>query len=177
MADTIRSLVELSELIPDNVIAAISPQDIRDLMVSQMVHGEIGSGAKAQITLGSTWQALDLDVAGVVGRGLTVDTINRRLADVPVEMKAIVHCEIVFRGAQNTNYEFAVFRNTHATPEQELRLTRTLRPTSNTNIVAHSWSTSLQFAQGDSLQFGVRANGQPFELLFAVLRFQRIGVE
>lgn len=142
-----------------------------------MVHGEIGSGPKALITLGTGWQVVDLTAAGAVGRGLVVDPTNKRLADVPVEMKAIVHCEIAFRGAANTNYEFSVWRNTHSTPVQETRLNRTLRSMSTSHIVTHSWSTSLQLEQGDSLQLGVRANGQPFELLFGVLRVQRIGVE
>lgn len=175
--DTIRSLAELASLIADNAQGAITPQDIRDLMVSQMVHGEIGSGAKSALTLGAGWQALDLDVEGVVGRGLAVDAANRALGSIPVEMKALVSVEVVFRGTQNTNYEFAVWRNPTTTPVQELRLTRTLRPTAATNIVAHSWATSLQLAAGDAFQLGVRAPGAPFELLFGLLRIQRIGVE
>lgn len=175
--DTIRSLAELADLIADNADAQISPQDIRDLMVSQMVHGEIGSGPKAAITLGQSWQALDLTVPGEVERGLVADTVNKIISGIPVVMKALVQCEVVFRGANNTNYDFAVWRNPLTTPSQELRLTRTLRPASATNIVAHSWATSLQLQQGDAFQLGVRSPGANFELLFAVLRIQRIGVE
>lgn len=178
MADTIRSIAELDTLLADNVDGGISPQDIRDMMVSQMVHAEIGSGAKADITLtGTNYRTLDLTVAGAVERGMNADPANKIIAGVPVRMKAIVHCEVCFRGAQNTAYEFSVFRNPLTTPVQQDRLTRTLRPTSAADIVAHSWSTSLQLEQGDALQFGVKGNNATFELLFAVLRVQRIGVE
>lgn len=177
MPDTIRSLVELDALFGDNSVGAITPQDIRDLMVSMMVHGEIGSGPKAAITLGTGFQALDLTVSGAVGRGLTIDTINKWITDLPCDLKAIVHCEIAFRGAQNQNYEFAVFRNPTTTPEQQARLDRVFRPLAAADIQQHSWSTSLQLFAGDTVQMGVRANGQTFELLFAVLRIQRIGIE
>lgn len=179
MADTIRSLVELNALFADQSQAAITPQDLRDLVVSMMVHGEIGSGAKAATTLASGWQAVDLTEAGAVGRGLTVDPANRRLTDVPVDMKALVSVEVAFRGALNTTYDFAVWRNTHSTPVQETRLTRSLRVLNTAQVVTHSWATSLQLQAGDSLQLGVRpASGTPtFELLFGVLRVQRIGVE
>lgn len=178
MADTIRSLVELDALFADNVIAAITPQDVRDLMVSMMVHGEIGSGAQSSITLGTGWQPINLNVEGMVGRGITVDTLNQRLADIPVEMKAIVHCEVVFKGAAGADYEFAVWRNTHtAEPSMIDRMHRVLHVVTTTQTVAHAWSTSVQLEAGESLQLGVKADGQPFELLFGVLRVQRIGIE
>jgi len=178
MADTIRSIDDLNTRLADNGLGKITPQDLRDMMVSQMVHGEIGSGAKAAITLtGTNYRTLDLTVGGAVERGVNADPANKIIAGVPVRMKAIVHCEVCFRGAQNTAYEFSVFRNPLTTPVQQDRLTRTLRPTAAADIVAHTWSTSLQLEAGDSLQFGVKGNGATFELLFAVLRVQRIGVE
>lgn len=177
MADTIRSLTELNSLLADNTSGAISAQDIRDLMVSQMVHVEIGSGAKAAITLGTGFEALDFTVAGVIGRGLSVDTTNKWIIDVPVDMKAEVSCEIVFRGVQNNDYEFAVFKDPAGTPDRQTRLDRTLRVVSNTQIVSHSWATSLQLNAGDTLQMGVRADGLSFEMLFGLLRIRRIGVE
>lgn len=174
MPDTIRSLAELNALLADNTSAAITPQDLRDLMVSQMVYAEIGSGAKAEITLGTGFQAVDLNVAGEVSRGMVADATNRMITDTPVNMKAIIHCEVVFKGAV-ADYEFSVFRNPDSTPTQVLRLARTVRGAAT--AVSHSWSTSVQLTAGDKLQLGVRANGQPFELLFGVLRVQRIGVE
>lgn len=177
MADTIRSLAELNAQFADNGLGAITPQDIRDLVVSQMVHGEIGSGAKANITLGVGYQPLDLTVAGVVGRGLTVDVANRWLADMPVDLKALVTCEVCFRGAAGNNYNFSVFRNPSTAPEQQGRLTRTLRVSAAGQIVTHSWSTSLQLLAGDTVQMGVQGDGLAFELLFGLLRVQRIGAE
>lgn len=179
MPDTIRSLAELDALFADNSVAAITPQDVRDLMVSQMVHGEIGSGAKASITLGTGYQPVVLDVPGAVGRGLTVDTANRRLADVPVPMKAMVYAEVYFRGQQNRDYTIAVWKNTHDLPNAQRvdRLTRPARILSAAQIGVVVMSTSMQLQAGDSLQLGVQSDGSTFELLFGVLRVQRIGVE
>lgn len=173
MADTIRSLAELNALFADNGQGNITPQDIRDLVVSTMVHAEIGSGAKAAITLAAGFNVLALDVAGAVGRGITVDTANRRLSGIPVAMKAVVHAEINFSGAQNTTYTFAVFQN----GVQVQRLTRTARPSAVADIRQVSFSTSLQCAVDDTFDLRVSAGMVSFTLLFGVLRVQRIGVE
>ena len=173
MPDTIRTLSELSALFADNNSGTITPQDIRDLMVSQMVHGEIGSAAKAPIALISGANVLDFNVAGTVGRGLTADTVNKRLADVPVEMKAVIHAEVLFKGAQNQTYTFAVFVN----DLQVTRLTRTARPTAAADIRQVAFSTSHQLSAGDFIDVRVSAGTNTFELLFGVLRVQRIGVE
>ena len=173
MPDTIRSLAELSTLLSDQSSGAITPQDIRDLMVSQMVHGEIGSTAKAAITLAAGVNVVNLDSAGAVVRGLTLDTVNKRISGVPVEMKALVHAEVNFSGAQNTTYTFAVFQNGVQVP----RLTRTARPTAVADIRQVAFSTSLQCAAGDTFDLRVSAGAVSFTLLFGVLRVQRIGVE
>lgn len=179
MADTIRSLAELDALFADNNVAAITPQDIRDLMVSQMVHGEIGTDADAPIQIGTAWQPVALDTEGEIGRGLTVDAPGNRLAGVPVEMKAAIHVEVVFKGTAGRRYDFGVWRNTHATPQQVGSMSRSLTCVHADQTVCHSWSTAVQLQAGDTLQLGVKASAvaSSFEVLFAVLRIQRVGVE
>lgn len=177
MPDTIRTLAQLNQQFADNTQAIISPQDMRDLFVSLMVHGEIGSGAKAAITLGTGYQALDLTVAGTVGRGLTVDTANKRIADVPVDLKADVALEVLFRGANGVTYDFTVFRNPDATPVQVTRLDASARITAAADIRCVAVSAAIQLTAGDKLQAAVRANGASFELLRANLKVRRIGIE
>jgi hypothetical protein len=54
MADTARTLAELQVLLADNTIGAISPQDIRDMLVSLVsIHGEITLNAPATTPIAS----------------------------------------------------------------------------------------------------------------------------
>ena len=176
MADTIRTLAELNSLLSDNTSAAISAQDIRDLMVSQMCHAEIGSLSQPQETLGSGWQAVKLNQAGAFERGFAADAVGMKIIGTPVAMKVVVECEIVFCGAAAVAYEFAVFRNPAGSPEKIGRLDRTLTG-NGTAQVAHGWAAGLQLSAGDELQFAVQANGQMFKLDQGRLTVRRIGVE
>lgn len=177
MADTIRSIQELNALLADNDNQGISPQDIRDMMVSMMVHGEIGSMAKPAITLGTGFQPLDLDGAGAIGRGLTIDTVNKWISGIPVDMKALINLEVMFKGSNGATYDFAVFLNPATNPVQIERLSCSQRILSTQHIATFSMSASLQLAAGDVIQAGVRGSGFSFELLRCGLRVQRIGVE
>ena len=177
MADTIRSLAELNALFADNGIGSITPQDIRDLMVSMMVHGEIGSLNKAAVTLPAGFTPLDFNAAGAVGRGLTIDTANKWIVSVPVAIKAEVSLEANFNGSNNTTFDFAVFRNPDGTAEQLTRLSGSCRIVSAAMIGSVSLSAAIQLQPGDKLQAGVRANGASFTLLRGGLRVRRIGIE
>lgn len=177
MADTIRSLAELNQQFADNTEGVIAPQDIRDLMVSLMVHGEIGSLVKSAITLGNGFQAMDFNQAGAVGRGLTIDMANKWIAGVPVDMKAEVTLEVLFTGANGVTYEFGVFRNPDGTPEQIARLDAAERIINAAQRGKVNVSAALQLNAGDKLQAGVRANGSSFTLLRGLLRVRRIGIE
>lgn len=179
MPDTIRTLAELNAAFPDNTVGATSNQDIRDLIVSMMVHGEIGSGPKSAIVLAAGFQPLDFTLAGVVSRGLTIDTVNRWIADVPCDMKAEITLELSFQGSNNTTFDFAVFRNPDTVPEQIQRLTDNERIFSAAMVGAVKISASIQLNAGDKLQAGVRpAAGTPsFTLLRGMLRVRRIPVE
>lgn len=176
MADTIRTIGELNQQFADNIVGMCAPQDIRDLLVSLMVHGEIGSGAKAAITLAAGYQALDFNVAGAIGRGLTVDTVNKRINGIPVNMGAEVTLEVLFTGAANTTYDFAVIKN----GSPVARLSGSCRNVTVAQGGSIVMSSSLDLAAGDTLQAAVRptAGGTPtFTLFRGVLRVRRIAIE
>lgn len=176
MPDTIRTLAELNQQFADNTSEAISPQDVRDLMVSLMVHGEIGSLAKSAITLGTGFQALDFDASGAIERGVTVDTVNKWLV-VPVAGKYEVVFEVSFNGTNNTTYDFGVFKDSGAGFAAVQRLDDSERLVNAAMIGGVKISASVQLAAGDKLQAGVRANGASFTLRRGLLRVRRIGVE
>ena len=177
MADTIRSLSELNGLLQDNTSGGLSEQDIRDLMISQMVHGEIGSGAKSSVTLGPSWQALDFDVAGVFERGLNIDPVNKQINQVPVRMKAILSLEIQFSGDPGEDYDITIFANPDTTPSNIQRMERKLGVQAVGESMHASWSVGVQLEAGDVLQPAVKSANNNFELLFGLFRVQRIGVE
>ena len=178
MPDTIRTLVELNQMFADNTFGICSPQDVRDLILSMMVHGEIGSGAKSAITLGTGFQALDFTVAGTIARGLTVDTTNKWIADIPVTLKADVQLEVLFKGTNGVSYEFGVFKDSGSGFQQVARLDSPPIRILNAQMVGTLIiSAGIQLAAGDKLQAGVRANGESFELLRGNLKVRRIGVE
>ncbi len=177
MADTIRSLGELNSLLQDNTTGGLTEQDLRDLMVSQMVHGEIGSGAKTEITLGPSWQGLDFDTAGVFQRGLNVDTTNKWIDEIPVVMKAVLSFEILFSGDPGETYDFSVWKNPSGSPVNIGRMKRSLSVQTAGETTHASWSVGVQLGQNDVLQPAVRSNGNGFKLLFGLFRVQRIGVE
>ncbi len=178
MVDTIRTLAELNSLLADNTTAKLSPQDVRDLMVSQMVHAEIGSAAKASKILGASWEPLDFDVAGVFQRGLNANTLLLRIDSIPVEMKAVLSLEVYFRGNVGQNYDFTVFKDPIVAPVNITRMQRLGFEVLNAGQTIHaSWSVGVQLSAGDVLQPAVRSASQDFELLFGLFRVQRIGVE
>lgn len=175
MADTIRTLAQLNQMFADTGEVPVSPQDIRDLFVSLMVHGEIGSGAKAAITLAAGYQALDFNVAGAITRGITADTVNKQLSTIPVNLGAEVTIEVLFNGAANTTYDFAVLRN----GSPIARLSGSCRIVNVAQIGFISMSAALDLAANDVLQAAVRpAAGTPtFTLLRGALRLRRIAIE
>lgn len=177
MPDTIRSLSELNALLADNDSGGITPQDLRDMMISQMVYAEIGSGQKGAITLAAGQNVLDLNVAGAINRGLTVDTANKWIADVPVDMKAEVTFEILFQGLNNTTFNFNIIRNPGASPVQIARLDSSCRIFNAAMIGSVCVSAYVQLTEGDKLQARVQAGAVSFTLLRGGMRVRRIGVE
>jgi len=174
MADTIRTLDELNVLLRDNGQEELSAQDIRDMVVSQMVHGEIGATGNSEITLGGSWQTVDLDTAGVIKRGVTLNTTAHRIEAIPVDLKAVVSVDVLFLGAAGESYEFVVYRD--GGPAQVIGAARTLHGAGATRV-AYSWSVAAQLSQNETLELAVKSAGNVFTLLNALLRVQRVGVE
>lgn len=175
MADTIRTLADLDGIFADTGAVSIDPQAVRDLIVSLLVYGEIGSGAKAAITVGTAYQVMDLTLAGVVGRGLNIDTANHRISGIPCDMKCEVTAEVSFTGANNTTFDFGV----HVNGVLAARLADSCRIVASGQIGAVKFSSAVQLAAGDALDLRVKAGaaGSSFTLARGGLRVRRIGVE
>jgi hypothetical protein len=177
MPDTIKSFSDLVAAAANNGQKRYSLQDLRDVFVSMLVHGEIGSGTKLATVLLPGWNVLDFNVAGEVGRGLTIDTTNKLIAGVPVDMKAEVTLEVLFQGANNTTFQFGVFKNPDSTPVQLQRLSGSIRIFNSAMVGMLSMSAAIDLSAGDKLQAGVNAGAVSFTLLRGGLRVRRIGIE
>lgn len=177
MPDTIRTLAQLNAQFADNISGICSPQDVRDLMVSLMVHGEIGSGAKAAINLGTSYTLLDFTLAGIVSRGLNIDTVGKRINGIPVVMKAEVSFEMTFLGAVNTTFDFGV----HVNGTLAARIVNSCRILAGaTQIGLCTASSQIQLAAGDTIDLRGKSSAAAannFTLTRGLLRVRRIGIE
>lgn len=116
MADTVRTLAELNILLADNANNDISPQDIRDLMVSfNLCYGEIGVVDNASgLVMDNTFMDCGLNTAGKA-RGVSVS--GQRLV-APVDGVYDIKYRVNFNSLLSTSgtYEFAVFKNPDTSP-------------------------------------------------------------
>jgi len=112
MADTPRNITDLLALLADNVGQDISPQDLRDFLVS--VLGEyaqiyVHDGATAQSGITTTpvkmtgW-ATDGDDEGNLDADAASDRIN---VDETMDVEVIFQCS--FSGSANTTFEFHAY--------------------------------------------------------------------
>jgi hypothetical protein len=177
MADIIRTIQDLNILLRDNVANEISPQDIRDLMVSQMVHGQIGSTGAASIDLTAGWNTIVLDSATLAKRGVTLDVVNYRIADIPVDMKVMLFYEVHFKGTADQEYQFTVWKNGGTSPAQVAAMNRKTYIFNVDQIACVSAFTAISLNQDDTIELAVNGGTAGFEVDFASLRLQRIGVE
>ena len=172
MADTIRTLAELNQLLADNTQGSITPQDIRDILASMNVHAEIGAAGPGS-NVGTEWEKVLLDREGTFERGFIVDTVNNRIGSTPCRMKVLVQCEVLFETdlvALGRTLDVTVFKNDSQLPE----LRRTFYSQGG-----HSWAVGVQAQTDDYFDMRVRAseNDTFVQASRALLRIQRIGVE
>ena len=173
MVDTIRTIGELNTLLADNATGDISAQDLRDVLVSQLVHTEIGRGALTT-NIGTSYVKIPMTVAGTFERGFTANVATDQIDSTPVALKALITVEVQL-GALDAGrtVDFAVFVNGVEAP----KLTRTF--TADYAPQHLSWSVGVQLAQNDTIDLRVKADqaATGITVEFVVLRAQRIGVE
>ncbi len=114
MADTQRTVAQLQTLLPNNITGAISPQDLRDLLVSlQNDHGEISVTSAAETTIDTvdvwvessgTWE-----LTAAISNRFSMP-VNARLRYDGAETRLMhIACSISVISAGNGKiYEFAI---------------------------------------------------------------------
>lgn len=173
MTDTIRTLAELNALLADNTTGDASTQDLRDALISQNVHTEIGRGSLTT-SIGTSYVKVPMTAAGVFERGFTADVANDQIAGTPVDLKALIQVEIQLEALDaGRTVDFAVFVN----GAESARLTRTF---TDDYAPGHlSWAIGTQLSQNDTIDLRTKADqaATGITVAFVVLRAQRIGIE
>ena len=107
MTDTIRDRDTLLALLADNSSRDISPQDIRDMLVS--VHGVYGGlyvqdGVMAQAGVGITPAKMTGWAGNLPAAGMTPDHANDQVT-VGTDGVYVAWCQVSFIGAASTEYQ------------------------------------------------------------------------
>jgi len=178
MADTIRNKQDLNVLLRDNGNNELSAQDIRDILVSMNVHGQIGSVGADSITLDTGWNTVVFDAANSLKRGVTLNTTDYRIEDVPVDMGVDLFYSVDFKGAVDTDYEFVIYKNGATSPARVPGTSRTKRVVDADEIVTVSCGPiAVNLDQDDTIELAVNAGAVSFEVLSGLLKLKRLGVE
>jgi len=111
---TIRTRAQLDTILADNIIGAISPADIRDVLDSTDLIGEIKTvdGSTAQASLSTTPVKLTCFAANGVNKGVTPDHTNDKLTiDAGGDGDYEVAIQLSFSGSNSTGFTFKVRKN------------------------------------------------------------------
>jgi hypothetical protein len=111
MADTARSVSALQALLADNTSGAISPQDLRDLLVSSLgVYGEIyvAGGSTPQGSIDTSYALITGFAANGLSSGTTPDHSSDQIT-VDVTGTYLVMANVCFTGTASTEFTVAVF--------------------------------------------------------------------
>jgi hypothetical protein len=114
MADTQRDLAALQALLADNTSGDISPQDVRDFLVTVFgCYGEmqVTDGSTAQSSLSSTPAKMTgFDTDGV-SNGITPDSTTDNDLNVPLAGKYRIYFHHSFTPDASEDYTFEVYKN------------------------------------------------------------------
>jgi hypothetical protein len=118
MADTIRARSALLALLADNTTGDISPQDIRDTVVS--IHGVYGklytADASASLSVSTTPIKMTLWAANGLSAGTTPDHTNDQITVGTAGVYHVV-AQFSFSGAANAAFHLHLRNNTVEVPE------------------------------------------------------------
>ena len=154
----------------DNATEDITPQNLRDMLHSYHIFGEIGmiNNTTAMTNLPAGWNAVPLDQAGPA-QGVTVDAINHLLG-VDVDGQYRVEYMMSYSGTTAQKFRFCILKNDAEVGRTERQDTTT----ANQEIRNVSGSGTLNLTSTDEIKLGVRSSGNDFTLRFGGLRIERL---
>ena len=114
MVDTVRTLAQLQALLADNETGNISPQDLRDFLVSALgVYGGISIDEGVDIqTPGTSPEKIDQFTANLPAVGLTPDHAQDRITvDAGSDGMYLIAAQVSFSGTNNAGFHVYIYKN------------------------------------------------------------------
>ncbi len=172
MADVIRTKADLITRLGDNSTQDISPQDLRDFLISFLVFGELGfvGNTVEQSALPAGVNIVPLDLAGPAF-GVTNDTANNWLK-VPADGNYRVSFEGSYKGTGASRFTFSILKN--GVPVN--RTKRQDTPTVSTEERNVSGSGTISLLATDEVKLGIQVQpaGGDFTLIQGGIRIERL---
>jgi len=172
MVDTIRTKSDLLTLLSDNGTQDISPQDLRDFLVSFLMFGELGfvDNAVEQSALPAGENVVPLDQAGPA-LGVTINTGSNFL-QVPVDGNYRVTFESSYKGTGGSRFTFHVLKNGTSVS----RMKRQDTPTVSTEERNVSGSGTVDLLATDEIKLGIQSQpaGGDFTMIQGGIRIERL---
>lgn len=154
MVDTVRSWAEIQALLANNEVGAISPQDLRDALLSiHSGHGSyyIGTPAETSIDTVNVWKkAAGVTITGLL-HGFTNGTDNRLTYDQRVESHVTLSAFLSMVSASNNKvFELAIAKNGVVLPHSIM----SRKISTSGDVGAAAVGADLDMVIGDTWKFG-----------------------
>jgi hypothetical protein len=155
MADTARSLSDLQALLADNATGDISPQDLRDFLVTSLgVYGGIyvSDGAAAQGSIDTSYTK----ITGFAGDAASSDTTPDHTADtITIGVTGIyfVMANLSFSGTASVTFSVALYSQG---VEQDIHFARTI--STGGDVGAAGLSGLISLTAADVLDLRIKAS-------------------
>lgn len=174
MADTIRTLADLLVLLADNTSGNISPQDVRDALVSRFgVYGQVyTSGGSTGVSVGTSPVTVEWDSDGL-DDGLTADSANDRLSvGSGSDGVFLVLAQFSFTGTASTTFTLKLSVN----GTQDDALACKVKLDASGSPISASFAGLVSLVSGDAVTVEVVADGasKTFTLAEGQLSLRRI---
>lgn len=170
MVDTIRTKADILTLLADNATEDISPQNLRDWLVSFRVYGEIGvfNNTIWMNSLSAGFNVVTLNQSGPAA-GVVVDTVNSLLG-VDVDGQYRLDYALSYEGTAGKRYDIAILKNDALVARTQRRDTIT----ANQEVRNMSGGGTLDLISTDEIKLGVQSLNNDFLLRFGSIRIQRV---
>ena len=151
MADTVRTRAEALALLPNNTTGEISPQDVRDVVVSLFGnYGEIGvtGGVQNQVTNSTpgVFDKVTLYAANGIEQGSVSPDPDNDQVTLTVAGTYLVIWDVSFTGDNSTNYTGRIEKNGAA-----LTFGKWVRSLDSNNSLGHSTCFAFVEAEADDV--------------------------
>jgi len=166
MVDTIRTETQILALLADNITGDISPQDMRDIIVSLSVGGSmyVEDAAVTQV-VGTSFELMVLLDANGRSDGVTPDhTADSLTIDANADGEYVTHFDCTFSGTGSTEFDFHIRKNgleVNGAGASKRKLG------TGGDVGSMSMAGDLTLAEGDTVTVWIKADGSSKDFILS----------